>query len=145
MSSLIVPLACQDWKPMASRGDSQPDDSDLSDQGHGEGDAAGDDALPATLEHASQLDQVIEDDLQNLMDDLDKKLPEVPLPGPVEPQIPSPKLDQPTRRVLPTPCRAESVASTMMDTLMTKGQPTPVLPKARLHALLFLFPMDDAP
>jgi hypothetical protein len=146
-------LFYQDWKPLASsRGDSQGEDGEAS----GEGDAASGDLDGEPIEESELLGQPLFPDspLEMLMDELEKQLPEVPVQGPSAPQVPSPKRPQTEEsrpkveapgihldvspRVVATPCRAESVAPTVLDTPMTKGSSSPESNKAGYYFYLLI-------
>ena len=90
-SGTLLLSACQDWHPLSARADSQ----DCGDDGDHE-DCGGQELQPCTdgLPMFPEDSLNVEKELGVIFENLEEQLPEVPLPGPPVPQIPSPPRDK---------------------------------------------------
>ena len=90
-SGTLLLSACQDWQPLSARADSQ----DCGDDGDHE-DCGGQELQPCTdgLPMFPEDSLNVEKELGVIFENLEEQLPEVPLPGPPVPQIPSPPRDK---------------------------------------------------
>ena len=113
-------LSCQDWKPLASKSDSSNGADSWADTMCQDDDDS--QTLGQPLFAQEQLDREVVSDMDKLMKNLEEALPDVPLPTPPRPQIPSPPRDrtdgcvesQPAKEpamavnYVATPCRGSS-------------------------------------